>query len=64
VFIDVESKDKNFSAVHFMLYKIKHEKHQPDYFYTRLGQKIAEERFAFMKEYADRFIAEWRGIDG
>jgi hypothetical protein len=53
---------ENLSAIHFLLYKINHPKHQPENFYTKLGKKLAIERFNFMKEYTQRFIDEWHGL--
>lgn len=53
--------DPNFSAIHFLFYKLNNPKHNPVNFYTRLGKKMAENRFAFMKEYSERFVDEWHG---
>ena len=53
---------EDLSAIHFLLYKINHPKHQPENFYTKLGKKLAIERFNFMKEYTQRFIDEWHGL--
>jgi len=53
---------EHLSAIHFLLYKINHSKHQPENFYTKLGKKLAKERFNFMKEYTQRFIDEWYGL--
>lgn len=49
------------SAIHFLLYLIKHPKHQPDSFFTKEGKKMAAERSIIMKEFAESFIAEWHG---
>ena len=54
-------KDKNISAVHHLLYLVSHPKLQPKNLYSRLGRKLAEERFEFMKNCADRFVDEWSG---
>ena len=65
IYVDIpydENKDmENVSMIHFLLYKLKHPKHQPDNFYTSLGKKLAKERFEYMKEFAERFISEWHG---
>lgn len=53
--------DPNSSAIHFLFYKLNHPKHQPSNFYTKLGKKLAKDRYAFMKEYSERFINEWKG---
>jgi len=60
-FQDVEGIE-HLSAIHFLLHKINHPKHQPENFYTKLGKRLAIERFNFMKEYAQRFIDEWHGL--
>ena len=56
-----EGMDENTSAIHYLLYKIRHPRLQPKKFHTRLGKKLAKERFEFMKEFAERFIAERKG---
>lgn len=56
-----EGDDPNYSAIHFIFYKLNHPKHKPSNFHTKLGNKLSEERFSFMKEYAERFVAEWQG---
>lgn len=65
IYVDIpydENKEmENVSMIHFLLYKIKHPKHQPENFYTNLGKKLAIERFEYMKEFAERFISEWHG---
>lgn len=65
IYVDIpydENKEmENVSMIHFLLYKIKHPKHQPEIFYTNLGKKLAIERFEYMKEFAERFISEWHG---
>jgi uncharacterized protein len=64
IFIDKPYKDgddPNFSAIHFLYYKLNHPKHKPENFYTKLGKEMAKDRFNFMKEYADRFVSEWHG---
>ena len=53
--------DKNTSAVHYILYKLTLPRLKPENFHTRLGKKLAKERFEFMQNYADRFVDEWRG---
>ena len=53
----------NSSAIHFIVSQIKHPKIQPENFHTKLGQKLAGKRFEFMKEFVDRFLAEWEGKD-
>ncbi len=50
------------SAVHFMMWKIRHPKHSLKNFTTRLGKQIAEDRIKFSQEYIDRFIDEWHGL--
>jgi uncharacterized protein len=57
-----EKEDPNYSAIHFLFYKLNHPKHSPENFYTDLGKKMAKERFKFMKDYAERFVDEWHGI--
>jgi len=49
------------SAYHFMLYEVKHPKHQPESFYTKLGKKLAEDRLKFSREYVERLGDEWHG---
>ena len=56
-----EDTYSNFSAIHFIVSQIKHPKIQPENFHTKLGQDLAKERFKFMKEFVDRFLAEWEG---
>ncbi len=53
--------NENRSAIHYLLHKVKHPKLQPSKFHTRLGRKLARERFEFMKNFTGRFIAEWKG---
>ncbi|MCK5452686.1 MAG: HD domain-containing protein [Candidatus Aenigmarchaeota archaeon] len=53
--------EKSISTIHYFLHKLEHPKLQPCNFHTTLGRKIAEERFRFMKEFTERFIAEWKG---
>ena len=53
--------DKSISTIHYFLHKLEHPKLQPSNFHTALGRKLAEERFRFMKEFTERFIAEWKG---
>ena len=65
IFVDKpyeDGDDPNFSAIHFLFYKLNHPKHNPENFYTRLGREMAKERFDFMKEYTERFVDEWHGI--
>ena len=54
-------EDNNKSAINFMIYKLKHEKHQPENFLTKRGREIARDRYKFSKEYVERFIDEWQG---
>ena len=65
IYVDIpydENKEmEHVSMIHFLLYKIKHPKHQPENFYTNLGKKLAKERFEYMKEFAERFVSEWHG---
>jgi uncharacterized protein len=56
------SIDQDYSAIHFIEYQIKHPKHQPENFHTKLGRELAGERFNFMKEYVKRFKDEWHGV--
>ncbi len=49
------------SAYHFMLYEVKHPKHQPGSFFTKLGRKFAKDRMKFSKEYTERLFDEWHG---
>jgi len=57
----VEEGYDNSSAIHFIMSQIKHPKIQPENFHTKLGQKLAENRFKFMKEFVEEFLAEWNG---
>jgi len=65
IFVDKPYQDKDnighISAYHFMLYKVRHPKHQPKNFYTKLGKRFAKDRLKFSKEYVKRFIDEWHG---
>ena len=64
IYVDKRCKgynDPNYSAIHFLFYKLNHPKHKPSNFYTKLGRKLAKGRFNFMKEYAERFVDEWHG---
>lgn len=65
IFVDKPYEDRDdigyASAYHFMLYEVKHPKHQPKSFYTKLGRKLAEDRLKFSKEYVERLDDEWRG---
>lgn len=54
-------EDNNKSAINYLLFKISHPKMQPQNFHTKLGRELAKERFAFVNEFARRFIAEWEG---
>jgi uncharacterized protein len=49
------------SAIQYLEHKLEHPKLKPDKFQTALGRHLAEERFAFMKEYVKRFKDEWVG---
>src|SRR3989344_3745641 len=55
------SYDDNKSAINYILYKIAHPRMQPANFHTRFGRQMAKERYAFVEEFARRFIAEWEG---
>jgi uncharacterized protein len=59
------SKDSydNSSAIHFIMSQVKHPKIQPENFHTKLAQKLAIGRFKLMKEFVERFLAEWEGKD-
>jgi uncharacterized protein len=65
IFVDKPYEDRDdigyTSAYHFMLYEVKHPKHQPESFYTKLGRKLAEDRLEFSKEYIERLDDERRG---
>ncbi|MFA6518061.1 MAG: HD domain-containing protein [Candidatus Shapirobacteria bacterium] len=63
IYIDkpFETGDGGISAIHFMIYQLKHEKHQPSNFFTKMGKELAKGRYKFMKEYVERFIDEWHG---
>jgi len=63
IYIDkaFEPGDQVISAIHFMIYQVNSEKHQPEKFYTERGRQIAKDRFAFLKEFVERFIDEWHG---
>lgn len=51
----------NSSAIHFIMSQIRHPKIQPRNFHTKLGQKLAQNRFEFMKKFVEEFLAEWQG---
>nr|AKQ04344.1 HD superfamily metal-dependent phosphohydrolase, uncharacterized protein [uncultured Microgenomates bacterium Rifle_16ft_4_minimus_5036] len=55
------NKDSTVSAIHYLIYMVKHPKLQPKNFHTALGRKLAKERHLFLKEFAQRFIDEWEG---
>jgi len=63
IYIDkiFEPGDQVISAIHFMIYQVNSEKHQPEKFYTKKGRQIAKDRFTFLKEFVERFIDEWHG---
>jgi len=63
IYIDkpFETGDGDVSAIHFIIYQLKHEKHQPNNFFTKKGKELAKERYKFMKEYVERFVDEWKG---
>lgn len=64
IYIDKPFSDNDYdnsSAIHFIMSQIKHPKIQPSNFHTKLGQKFAEGRFKFMKEFVERFLDEWEG---
>ena len=56
-----EDSNENKSGIHYLLYKLKHPKLQPQNFNTKMGRKIAKERFEFIREFTFRFIKEWKG---
>jgi uncharacterized protein len=37
---------------------------KPETFKTKLAQEIAKERYAYVKEFVERFEKEWKGEDG
>lgn len=49
------------SAIHFLMYLVKHPKHNPDNFYTKLGRQLAKGRQKIMQDYAEQFVDEWHG---
>ncbi|MBW2984637.1 HD domain-containing protein [Candidatus Woesearchaeota archaeon] len=57
---NVKTKAKT-SMSHFYqkILKIK-----PETFKTKLAQKIAKERYAYVKDFVERFEKEWKGEDG
>lgn len=64
VYVEVPSSNlryENISAIHYLLHKLKHNKMKPKNFHTKLGRELAKGRFEFMKQFAERFIAEWHG---
>ena len=56
-----EPGDEDLSAIHFMIYQVKSEKHQPEKFFTKKGRQMAKDRFMFLKEFVERFVDEWHG---
>lgn len=56
-----EEGDEDISAIHFMSYQLKHEKHQPENFFTKRGKQIAKDRYLFLKDFVERFVDEWHG---
>lgn len=62
IFVEIPFDGKNInSAIDYFLLKIVHPKLEPKNFNTKLGRKLAKERFNFMKEFTHRFIDEWFG---
>jgi len=64
IYIDKPFTDdtyNNSSAIHFIASQIKHPKIQPKNFHTKLARELAKERFEFMKQFVDKFLAEWEG---
>lgn len=63
VYIDKPFKegDGGISAIHFMIYQLGHEKHQPENFYTKKGKELAKGRYEFLKQFVEQFIDEWHG---
>lgn len=59
--IDKNDKGKQASVIHFLYYKLEHPKMQPQHFYTKTGRKMARDRFKYMREFAERFVKEWKG---
>lgn len=57
-------KDENTSAIHYLIYKLHNPKMQPEKFHTRMGRRLAKDRFKFVQEFADRFVREWKGLEG
>lgn len=51
------------SAIHYLIHKLNLPKMQPKNFYTKFSRKIAKKRFKFAKQFAENFLAEWRGED-
>lgn len=47
------------SAIHFLQYKLKHSKHNPEKFYTEEGRNIARQRYEFMEDFVKQFLLEW-----
>lgn len=66
IFVDEPYEDNDgmelASAYHYLIYKVKHPKHQPENFYSKLGKKMALDRLKFSKEYVERLGDECRGI--
>lgn len=56
-----ELGDGNISAIHFMIYALKHDKHQPKNFFTRKGKEMAKGRYEFLKLFVEQYIEEWHG---
>lgn len=64
IYIDkpYEDGDENISAIHFMIYQLTHDKHHPDYFYTKKGKEMAKGRYLFLKMFVEQFLDEWQGV--
>lgn len=58
---EINNKNKQQSAIHFLKYKLDHELMQPENFHTKIARKMAKGRYLFMKEYVKRFELEWAG---
>lgn len=56
------NQDKDKSAIHYLIYKSKNLKRRPENFNTKTGKEMAEERFAYMEGYVDRFVKEWKAL--
>lgn len=54
-----KEKDKNISAINYLLHKIKTLK--PNTFNTKTAKKLAKRRYDFTKFYTKTFIDEWEG---